>query len=75
MAMGKIKLRSTSSTKDGEQLGYIKGSYQLLTDRLYKYLIDENVKIKLKTEISNIEKENGKYIIKFVEEDVEKRKI
>lgn len=69
---GKIKLRSTSSTKDGEQLGYIKGSYQLLTDRLYKYLIDENVKIKLKTEISNIEKENGKYIIKFVEEDVEK---
>ena len=62
---GKIKLRSTSTTPEGEQLGYIKGSYQKLTDNLYKFLIDENVKIKLKTEISNIEKENGKYIIEY----------
>ena len=69
---GKIKLRSTSSTKDGEQLGYIKGSYQKLTDKLYKYLIDKNVKIKLKIKIQSVEKVNGKYIIKYTDDKIEK---
>lgn len=69
---GKIKLRSTSSTKDGEQLGYIKGSYQKLTDNFYKYLIDKNVKINLNTKITNVEKENEKYIIKYEENGTEK---
>lgn len=62
---GKIKLRSTSSTPEGEQLGYIKGSYQKLTDKLYKYLIDKNVDIKLETSVKEIIKENDKYIVKY----------
>ena len=62
---GKIKLRSTSSTKDGEQLGYIEGSYQKLTDNFYKYLIDRKVKINLNAKITNVEKENGKYAVKY----------
>ena len=69
---GKIKLRSTSSTKDGEQLGYIKGSYQKLSDKLYKYLIDKNVKIKLKTKIQSVEKTNEKYIVKYTDNEIEK---
>ena len=68
---GKIKLRSTSSTKDGEQLGYIKGSYQKLTDKLYKYLLDRKVKINLQTEILNVEKVNNKYDIKYVHNGIE----
>lgn len=62
---GKNKLRSTSSTPEGEKLGYIKGSYQELTDKLYKYLIDKNVDIKLETSVKEIIKENDKYIVKY----------
>ena len=69
---GKIKLRSTSSTKDGEQLGYIEGSYQKLTDNFYKYLIDRKVKINLNAKITNVEKENGKYAVKYEENGAEK---
>ena len=69
---GKIKLRSTSSTPEGEQLGYIKGSYQKLTDRLYEYLVEKGVKIKLKTKIQSIEKLNEKYVIKYQNENEEK---
>ena len=70
---GKIKLRSTSSTKDGEQLGYIKGSYQKLTDKLYKYLLERKIEINLQTKISNIEKVNNKYDIKFVHNGIENK--
>ena len=69
---GKIKLRSTSSTPEGEQLGYIKGSYQRLTDRLYEYLVEKGVEIKLKTKIQSIEKVNEKYVIKYQNENEEK---
>ena len=69
---GKIKLRSTSSTPEGEQLGYIKGSYQRLTDRLYEYLVEKGVKIKLKNKIQSIEKLNEKYVIKYQNENEEK---
>lgn len=62
---GKIKLRSTSSTKDGEQLGYIKGSYQKLTDRIYEYLIGKNVDIKLEANVKEILKQEQKYNIKY----------
>lgn len=62
---GKIKLRSTSTTPEGEQLGYIKGSYQKLTDKLYKYLIDKNVNIKLETSVKEVIKENNRYIVKY----------
>lgn len=60
---GKIKLRSTSSSMEGENLGYIEGSYQALTDALYKYLLDKKVKIELETPIEKIEKEKDKYKI------------
>lgn len=63
---GKIKLRSTSTTKDGEQLGYIKGSYQKLTDKLYSYLINKNVNIKLGAKVNEISKEQQRYNIKYI---------
>lgn len=62
---GKIKLRSTSSTKEGEQLGYIKGSYQLLTDKFYDYLVEKGVKIFLNTNIVKVEKQNNLYTLKM----------
>lgn len=62
---GKIKLRSTSTTPDGEQLGYIKGSYQKLTDKLYKFLIDKKVNIKLETCVNEVIKQKDKYIIEY----------
>lgn len=62
---GKIKLRSTSSTKEGEQLGYIKGSYQVLTDKFYNYLIEKGVKISLNTEVKKVSKENEKFNVEF----------
>lgn len=61
-----------SSTKEGEQLGYIKGSYQKLTDRIYKYLVEKNVNIKLSTNILEINKENEKYVIKYEKDNKEK---
>ncbi len=70
---GKIKLRSTSSTPEGEQLGYIKGSYQKLTDKLYKNLIDKNVDIKLETSVKEIIKENDKYVVKYTKNDKEEK--
>lgn len=70
---GKIKLRSTSSTPEGEQLGYIKGSYQKLTDKFYNYLIDKGVNIKLKANVKDIIKENDKYIIIHGNDEKEER--
>ena len=68
---GKIKLRSTSSTKDGEQLGYINGSYQKLTDEFYRYLTERNVQINLGVEIIDSEKIENKYILKYIKDGVE----
>lgn len=70
---GKIKLRSTSSTPEGEQLGYIKGSYQKLTDKLYEYLLNKNVDIKLETSVKEIIKENDKYVVKYTKNDKEEK--
>ena len=60
---GKIKLRSTSSTKEGEQLGYIKGSYQVLTDAFYNYLIDKGVRFELNTAVKKVEKKDDEFIV------------
>lgn len=65
---GKIKLRSTSSNKDGEQLGYIKGSYQILTDKFYEYLLKKNVKFQLNSTVINIEKKENKYLVQYCQE-------
>lgn len=70
---GKIKLRSTSSTPEGEQLGYIKGSYQKLTDKLYEYLLNKNVNIKLETSVKEITKENDKYVVKYTRNEKEEK--
>ena len=70
---GKIKLRSTSSTPEGEQLGYIKGSYQKLTDKLYEYLLNKNVNIKLETSVKEITKENDKYVVKYIRNEKEEK--
>lgn len=70
---GKIKLRSTSSTAQGEELGYINGSYQRLTDKLYNYLISKNVNIKLETNIKEIIKENNKYIVNYSNKENEEK--
>lgn len=71
--LGKIKLRSTSSTPEGEQLGYIKGSYQKLTDNFYKYLLNKNVDIKLETSVKEVTKENDKYIVKYTRNEKEEK--
>lgn len=70
---GKIKLRSTSSTPEGEQLGYIKESYQKLTDKFYKYLIDKGVNINLNTSVNEVLKENNKYIVKYSNNNQEEK--
>lgn len=62
---GKIKLRKSSSNYKGEKLGYIEGSYQVLTDALYKYLINKGVEIQLKSEVFKVKKQHEKYIINY----------
>lgn len=69
---GKIKLRSTSITKDGEQLGYIKGSFQQLTDKLYNFLINKNVDIKLEANVEKVVKEKQSYNLKYIMKEREK---
>ena len=68
---GKIKLRSTSSTKEGEQLGYIKGSYQVLTDKFYNSLVGKGVNIRLNTQVLNVSKYKDKFVIKTNVNDAE----
>lgn len=61
---GKIKLRSTSSNLEGENLGYIEGSYQVLTDALYEHIKSKGVQFVLHTEVEKVEKtEENKYNI------------
>jgi len=60
---GKIALRSSSIGIDGERLGYIDGSYKMLTDKLYEYLTNNNCKFYLKTQVEKISNRNNKYII------------
>lgn len=60
---GKICLRGSSIGLDGERLGYILGSYKVLTDKLYQYLVDNNCKFYLNNKVEQITKKNGKYTI------------
>ena len=58
----KLVARNSSSKANGEALGYLRGSYQQLTDRLEEYLKDKKVNIILNKKISKIVKtRNGKY--------------
>lgn len=60
---GKINLRSSSGTLEGERLGYLKGSYDVLTQKLKKVLENNNCKIKLNEEVKKVHKEADKFII------------
>jgi len=60
---GKICLRGSSIGIDGERLGYISGSFQVLTDKLYEYLNDKGCRFYLNFNVDNIEKKNNKYFI------------
>lgn len=60
---GKIALRSSSIELDGERLGYIEGSYKILTDKLYEYLKTNSCKFYLDNEVKSVIKKNSKYII------------
>ena len=58
----KLVARNSSSKKNGEALGYLKGSYQKLTDKLKQLLKDNGVNIILGTKITRIYKtKNSKY--------------
>ncbi len=60
---GKIVLRGSSNEKDGESLGYLDGSYQVLTDYLEKDLKKRKVKINCGNKVDKVKKEDGKYTI------------
>lgn len=53
-----------------ESLGYMEGSFKLLTDSLEKYLIDKGCIFKYNTEIKNVNKNGDKWIINKDEYDV-----
>ncbi len=60
---GKIVLRGSSTDKDGESLGYIRGSYQVLTDALEQDLKNKNVRILCKEKVTKITKRKNKYTL------------
>jgi len=66
---GKINLRSSSSNMLTESLGYMEGSFKVLTDCLEKYLIDKGCIFKYNTEIENLNKNGDKWIINKEEYD------
>ena len=55
---GKIVLRGSSGGLDGERLGYIDGSYQVLTDALEKDIKSKGVNIVLSESVKTVEKSN-----------------
>lgn len=58
----KLVARNSSSKSNGEALGYLKGSYKILTDKLKEYLKDNGVNIILNTRVDKITKtRNNKY--------------
>lgn len=62
---GKIVLRGSSGSSDGEELGYMIGSYDELTKKLEKELLkSKNIKIFKNEKVLSIKKEKEKYTIK-----------
>ena len=58
----KLVSRNSSSKSNGEALGYLKGSYKKLTDRLEQVLKDDGVNLILNTKITKITKtKSNKY--------------
>lgn len=61
----KLVARSSSGEADGESLGYLKGSYGLLTQKFGELLKKKSVNIKLNKKVVKIEKKNNKYVLIF----------
>ena len=61
---GKINLRSSSSTANGEKLGYLDGSFEVLTKKIETFLVENNCKFKMHTTVTQVLKEGEKYIVK-----------
>ena len=66
---GKINLRSSSSNMLTESLGYMEGSFKLLTDSLEKYLIGKGCIFKYNAKIENVNENGDKWIIDTEEYD------
>lgn len=67
---GKIVLRGSSGSSDGEELGYVIGSYSTLTTSLEKSLLNSsNIKIFKSKRISSIKKLNNKYVVETKNEN------
>ena len=64
---GKINLRSTSGTLEGERLGYLDGSYDVLTQKLNEFLLSNNCKILLNEEVTKVSKENNIFLLETKE--------
>ena len=61
---GKINLRSSSTTSRGERLGYIEGSFDVLTQSLVNHLKKNNVNFKLNSGVAKVFKQDNKYVVK-----------
>lgn len=67
---GKINLRGSSADVDGEKLGYLEGSFEVLTNKIKEKLINKNCKIKLNTNVIKVIK-GDRYIVKTEKEEEE----
>ena len=67
---GKICLRSSSTTMNGERLVYLEGSYEVLIKELERYLKNNNCKIHINEAVDTIKKnENSKWTINTEKEE------
>ena len=66
---GKINLRSSSSRLITESLGYMDGSFEVLTEKLEKYLIEKGCVINYESEVKSVKKVNNKWEIDGKEYD------
>jgi len=58
---GKIKLRGSSSTSRGEKLGYLDGSFDILTQKLTEYLKSKKCKFNLNTSVEGVVKRDNQF--------------
>ena len=55
---GKINLRSSSGTLEGEKLGYLDGSFDVLTQKLKEFLEKNNCKIRFNEQVEKVTKKD-----------------
>ena len=69
---GKINLRSTSGTLEGERLGYLDGSYDVLTEKIEQCLKEKGCKVKLNQIVEEIKKDDNGFNVKTKDGILEK---